>query len=46
MLRIWAEVSTRPRARQCAVIVCGLVFGVLCGWLGSLGQGIPMEWPQ
>jgi hypothetical protein len=44
--RIWAHLSTRPRARQCAVIVCGALFGILCGWIGAQGTGVPMEWPQ
>lgn len=43
MMSVWVQLSSRPRARQCAVIVCAVVFGILCGWLGSLGQGIPMS---
>jgi hypothetical protein len=33
MLRIWAHLSTRPRALKCAVIVCGILFGCLIGWI-------------
>ncbi len=48
MLRIWLYLSTRPRALKCAVVVCGMLFGCLCGWIGSLGDlpAVPMEWPR
>ncbi len=46
MLRIWLYLSTRPRALKCAVIVCGILFGCLCGWIAAQGTGVPMEWPQ
>jgi hypothetical protein len=46
MLRIWPHLSTQPRALKCAVIVCGMLFGCLIGWIGAQGTGVPMEWPQ
>jgi hypothetical protein len=46
MLRIWAYLSTRPRARQCAVMVLGGIVGALSAWIAAQGTGVPMEWPQ
>jgi hypothetical protein len=46
MLRVWAYLSSRPRTRQCAVIVGSILFGWFCAWIAGKGTGIPMEWPQ
>ncbi len=45
--RIWAELSTRPRACQCAAAVCGMLVGLLAAWIGTqFPVVLPMEWPQ
>jgi hypothetical protein len=46
MLRIWAYLSTLPRARQCAAAVLGGFVVLVSFWIAYYGQGVPMEWPQ